>query len=133
MVVGAAQGQRQRAVEIVFIGGLQEGQLFLLGKGGQDADDVSQDRAAGAVGCFHRVEPLPLRHVEDRQVVQAVGHVGVVGPELRLDDLEAAFVERLGLRVPALVYVQARQVVQAGGHVGVVGPELRLPILRLRL
>ena len=128
-VVGAAQCHRQRDVQIAFIGGLEEDQLFLLGEGGQDADDVSQDRAASAVGRFHRVGPVALRHVEEGQVVQAGGDSGVVGPELCFPDLEAALKERLGLRISALQVVQNRQVTQAGGQSGVVGSELRLPDL----
>ncbi len=115
-VVGVGHGQGERTVETGYLLGLEEGQLVALGEGRQDVHDVSQAGAAGAVEGAHRIRPLPLLHLEGRQVVQALGHVGVVGPELRFSDREAAAVERLGLGGPALPLVQARQVVQALGH-----------------
>src|SRR5262249_5699445 len=105
-VVGASQGQRQRAVKCSLIGGLEKGQLLVLGEGGQDADDVPQDRAAWPVKCFLSIDPSSLRRAEDRQVIQAGGYKGMVGPESVSLHLEAAFEERLGLTIPALVPVQ---------------------------
>ena len=90
---------------------------------------MPQARAAGAVEASTASVQCPCTAWKYRQVAQAMATSGWSGPSVASRDLEAALVERLGLRIPALSCVQDRQVVQAGGHVGVVGPELRLPDL----
>ena len=79
-VVAPRQGQREGPVELALIVGLEEGELLGLGQGGQDAGDVAADAAALAVDGLGRLGPAPLGGGQDRQVVQAGGHVGVVAP-----------------------------------------------------
>ena len=69
---------------------------------------------------------LALGLVQLRQVVQAGGHVGVVGPSA-CSRISRPAGERLRLGVPAQGLVQCRQVVQAGRHVGVVSAQRLLP------
>lgn len=57
------------------------------------------------------------------QVVFGLGHVGVVGPQLALVDLECAAVVVHHLLVLSLVLTQQRQVIQLLRHVGVVLPQ----------
>ena len=60
---------------------------------------------------------------EDGQVVEGVGHIGVVCAERLLLDRQRALVERLGVGVLALVCVHDGQVVEGVGHIGVVCAE----------
>ena len=63
---------------------------------------------------------VPLRLQQQRQVVQAVGGVGVAHAQRRLADGQGLLVEGPGGGVVPLRLQQHRQVVQAGGGVGVV-------------
>jgi RHS repeat-associated protein len=65
--------------------------------------------------------------IEDRQVVEARGHLGVIRPESLLHDRERALEERLRPRVSALGSVKLSEVGQALGHIGVIGAERLLP------
>ena len=56
----------------------------------------------------------------------------MVGPQRLLPDRQGPLVERLGLRVLALVVVEPRQVVEARGHIGMVGPSAFSRIARAR-
>lgn len=58
--------------------------------------------------------------VSSHQVVLGFGHVGVVGSQLALVDVQRALVVLLHLLVLALVLTQQRQVVELLGHVWVV-------------
>ncbi len=51
---------------------------------------------------------VALGSVELRQVVEALGHIRVLGSEGLLPDRQRAFVERLGLRVVALGMIEQR-------------------------
>ena len=64
---------------------------------------------------------LPLVGERGAEVVQAGGHVGMVGPEGLLEALEAAREELLGGGEIALVGVERGEVVEAGGHLRRVG------------
>ena len=57
------------------------------------------------------------------QVVLGLGHVGVVGAQLGLVDLQGPLVVVLHLLVLALVLAQQRQVVELLGHVRVLLPQ----------
>ena len=63
--------------------------------------------------------------VEGRQVVEALGRVGVVRAQRLLADRQGAAAQRLGLGVPALGVVEGRQVVEAVGRAGVVRAQRR--------
>jgi hypothetical protein len=63
---------------------------------------------------------LPLVLIEQSQVVEAGGRVGVQWSQLLLVDGQGAHQQRLGLLVLALCSVEFRQIVEAGGRVGVV-------------
>ena len=76
---------------------------------------------------------LALGMVEQRQVVEARGHIGMLGAEGLLPDGERALIERLGLRVLALGMVERRQVVEARGHIGDVRGRGSSPRWRARL
>jgi hypothetical protein len=67
--------------------------------------------------------------VEPRQVIEAYGGVGVVGPERLSADLERLLIERFGLGVGADDSIKLRQVIEAGSGVGVLGPERLLACL----
>ena len=64
---------------------------------------------------------LALGSVELGQVVQALGHIGMVRAKGLLPDRQRPLVERLGLRVVALGPVDGRAVVRASGYSGMVG------------
>jgi hypothetical protein len=87
-----------------------------------------------AAGCFNvgagntlgedgdgpptEIQPLgvaALAEIQPRQVVEAGGDVGMIGPKRLLADCQAALVEGLGRGVAALVAIQRRQVVEAVG------------------
>ena len=71
--------------------------------------------------------PVPaLGPEQPRQVVEAVGRVGVVGAQRRLADRQRPADQRLRLPVPALGPEQPGQIVEAVGRVGVVGAQRRL-------
>lgn len=57
------------------------------------------------------------------QVVFGLGHVGVVGPQLALVDLQCAAVVVHHLLVLSLVLTQQCQVIQLLSHIGVVLPQ----------
>ncbi len=59
---------------------------------------------------------VALGLVEQRQVVEARGHLGVLRPQGFLPDRQGALMERLGLGVLALGSVQRCQVVEARGQ-----------------
>ncbi len=61
---------------------------------------------------------LALGVVEESQVVQARGYIGVIGTQSFLINRQRALVQRLGLRVLALGVVEPGQVVQARGYIG---------------
>ncbi len=71
------------------------------------------------------VQPLVL--VEDGEVVERVGDVGMVLAEGRFPDGERALIERLGPAVQPLALVEDGEVVERGGDVGMVLAEGRLP------
>ena len=119
-------------MEVALIVGLEEGELLGLGQGGQDAGDVAADDAALAVDGLGRLGPAPLGGGQDRQVVQAGGHVGVVAPQLLLPDLQAAAVERLGLGVPAHGLVQDARLFRLVATSGWSRPSCFSQISRLR-
>lgn len=66
-----------------------------------------------------KLEPHKCPH----QVIFGLGHVGVVGAQLGLVDLQSSSVVVLHLVVLALVLTQQGQVVQLLGHVWVVLPQ----------
>ena len=77
------------------------------------------------------VEPLGLAvaalvPVENRQIVEACGGIGVVRTECFFFDRERTLEERLGFGVAALVPIELRQIVEICGGRGVVGTEQTL-------
>ena len=56
---------------------------------------------------------LALFPVEYRQIVEALGRVGMIRSQLLLPDSEGALVQWLGLLVLALAFVEVCQVVEA--------------------
>ena len=67
--------------------------------------------------------PIPARLRPPHQVVLGLGHVGVVGAQFGLVDLQRSHVVVLHLFVLALVLTQQGQVVQLLGHIWVVLPQ----------
>ena len=65
---------------------------------------------------------VALGMVQQGQIVQAHGIIGVVLPKGLLVDLQGLLVQRLGPRVVALVAVQFGQIVQALGIIGCFSP-----------
>ncbi len=70
--------------------------------------------------------------IEPRQVVEAFGHIRVLGPKRLLPNRERPQVERLGLGVLALGVIEPRQVVEASGYVLMLGPKRLLYIASAR-
>ncbi len=70
-----------------------------------------------------RLVAAPGRLLQGADVVQHVGHIGVVGPELLLDHGQRALVRRQRFTRAALRVEPAAQVVQRHGHLGMHGPE----------
>ena len=68
-----------------------------------------------------------LGAIDQRQAVEARGHVGVLGPQGLLVDRQRPLVERLRLAVLTLGAIEPRQVVEAGGHAGMFRPQRLLP------
>jgi hypothetical protein len=73
--------------------------------------------------------------VKHRQVVEAVGHVGVLRTQSLVSDRQRPLVKGLGLHVFTLLVVKHRQVVEAHGHVGVfrtqsLFPERQRPLVK---
>ena len=66
---------------------------------------------------------MALGVVEQSQVVQARGHIGMIRAERLLVNRQRALVQRLGLRVLALGEVEPSQVVAARGYIGVIGTQ----------
>ena len=67
--------------------------------------------------------------IQGRKVLQARGHIGMVGAERLFPDRKRSPVERLGLGVVALVLVQQGQTVQASGHIGMLGAERAFSVI----
>src|SRR5581483_11512901 len=61
-----------------------------------------------------------LGAVEDGQIVQSFGNMGMTGPKKLLADRQGALIERLGLHIFALRIVQNRQIIEAIGNVWVM-------------
>src|SRR5437763_1133606 len=86
------------------------------------ANEVKGDRYASLA------QPLGLRQTvrglkQLRQVVEADGDVGMLGPEAVFVDGQGATHKGLGLRQPVRGLKQLRQVVEADGDLGMVGSE----------
>jgi len=71
----------------------------------------------------------PLGTVEDRQPVQGVGDVGMVGSQGLLADRKRAQKKRFGLLVTSLDVIKASQAGEGVGDRGVVRPQLLFPQL----
>jgi hypothetical protein len=65
--------------------------------------------------------------VECRQVVEARGHIWMLGSQGLFHDRQRTLVKRRGLRVAALGLVESRKVVEARGHVRMLGSQGLLP------
>ena len=75
-----------------------------------------------------RARPKMVRRVaaaggEDGQVVEGVGHIGVVCTERLFADHHHALEEPVSVGVLALFAVHLSQAVEGGGHIGVFGAE----------
>ena len=66
---------------------------------------------------------LALGIVEQRQVVETVRHIGMLGAEGFFADLQRALIQRLGSGILALGFVEQRQVVEAGRDIGMLGAD----------
>ena len=75
-----------------------------------------------AVPGRHGGLPLPFRHLSLQVVVVCLPHLDVrmPGRELRLENGQAALIQRLGFCVFALRMIQQGQIVQGGCHRGMV-------------
>src|SRR5205807_4780867 len=70
---------------------------------------------------------LPLFSIEEGQIVQAFGRIGMLRSQLLLSDRESLLVERLRLLVFSLACIQICEIVEGEYDIGMLLPQRLLP------
>ena len=86
----------------------------------------------------HGIGFSPFEVVEDPEIIEAGGQVGVIRVERFLADRQRPFIKRLGLGVLALISVERPEIVEARGNLRIVSShpfaDLERPLVkRLRI